>query len=499
MPSMNSSMLKRERNERMEKLLPQNLEAECGVLGSIIIDPDAIDRVIGIVQAGDFYRDAHRTIYEAVLTLSSQGRSADFITICDELERRNKLENVGGASYITSLINQVPTSGNVEYYGRIVERTSVLRRLISAAGRIAAVAYDEVEVAAALELAEHEIFEISSRYLLAQSGDIGMSELMAQYMRLIDERYEHRGKIVGVPTGFADLDRLLGGLQSSDLDILAARPGIGKTTCAINIAYNAALKFGRQVGIFSLEMSKEQLAQKFVALDSSVEQQRLRTGRIEDEDWPNLIAAIGRLADLGIRIDDTAGITLVQMRSRARRWVAEYGIELIIVDYLQLVGSDTTRKYENRQVEVSALSKGLKTLARELHIPVPALAQLSRAVEGRQSKVPQLSDLRESGSIENEADVVMFIYRDEVYNPESERKNQADIIVAKHRNGPIGEVALYCNQAQSRFGNLDVALMEDGEELVFAVEEEMSGEREQGFPPDEDEEDWEKEEAQDEE
>ena len=391
----------------MEKLLPQNLEAERGVLGSIIIDPEAIDRVIAFVQAGDFYRDAHRTIYEAVLTLSGQGQSADFITICDELERRNKLENVGGASYITSLINQVPTSGNVEYYGRIVERTSVLRRLISAAGKIAAIAYDEVEVSAALELAEHEIFEISARYLLAQSGDVGMNELMAQYMRLLDERYENRGKIVGVPTGFADLDRLLGGLQRSDLDILAARPGIGKTTCAINMAYNAALKFGHRVGIFSLEMSKEQLAQKFVALDSGVEQQRLRTGRIEDDDWTNLIAAIGRLADLGIRIDDTAGITLVQMRSRARRWVAEYGIELIIVDYLQLVGSDKTRTYENRQVEVSALSQGLKNLARELNIPVLALAQLSRAVEGRQSKVPQLSDLRESGCLTGDTPIYL--------------------------------------------------------------------------------------------
>jgi replicative DNA helicase len=455
----------------MEKLLPQNIEAERGLLGSIIIDPEAVDRVIGFVQADDFYRDAHRTIYESVLTLTSQGQSADFLTICDELERRNKLEDVGGASYITSLINQVPTSGNVEYYGRIVERTSVLRRLISAAGRIAAVAYDEVEVSTALEQAEREIFEISARYLLAQSSDIGMGELMAQYMHLLDARFENRGRIVGVPTGFADLDRLLGGLQPSDLDILAARTSIGKTAMSINIAYNAAIKFKRNVGIFSLEMSKEQLAQRFVALDSNVEQQKLRTGRIEDDDWPALIATVGHLAELGIRIDDTSGISLVQMRSRARRWIAEYGIELIIVDYLQLMTTGDNRKYENRQVEVAAISRGLKNLARELHVPVLALAQLSRALESRQSKVPQLSDLRESGSIENDADVVMFIYRDEVYNPATERKNQADIIVAKHRNGPVGDVVLYFNQAQSRFGNLDVALLENGEALMFAAED----------------------------
>jgi replicative DNA helicase len=246
---------------------------------------------------------------------------------------------------------------------------------------------------------------------------------------------------------------------------------VHNTAMSINIAYNAAIKFKRNVGIFSLEMSKEQLAQRFVALDSNVEQQKLRTGRIEDDDWPALIATVGHLAELGIRIDDTSGISLVQMRSRARRWIAEYGIELIIVDYLQLMTTGDNRKYENRQVEVAAISRGLKNLARELHVPVLALAQLSRALESRQSKVPQLSDLRESGSIENDADVVMFIYRDEVYNPETERKNQADIIVAKHRNGPVGDVTLYFNQAQSRFGNLDVALLENGEALVFAAED----------------------------
>ncbi len=463
----------------MQKLLPQNMEAEAGVLGSIIIDPDALPHVAGFLHAEDFYRDAHRTIYEVVLDLSQARVKADFITICDELRIRGKLEAVGGESYVTSLINQVPTSGNVAYYGRIVERTGVLRRLIHAAGEIAAVAYEESDTTVALEKAERLIFEISQQYLLSQSSDIGMSELMNEYMTIVDNRYENRGQIVGVPTGYTDLDRLLGGLQRSDLDILAARTSIGKTALAINIAYNAAIKFKRNVGIFSLEMSKEQLAQRFVALDSKVEQQKLRTGRIEEDDWEPLTATIRKLSQLGIRIDDTSGISLLQMRSRARRWIAEYGIELIIVDYLQLITSGENRRHETREQEVSLITRGLKNLARELNVPVLALAQLSRALETRQSKLPQLSDLRESGEIEQASDVVMFIYRDEVYNPQTERPHTADIIVAKHRNGPLGEVALYFDQTHSRFANLDVAVTPDDEEIAFASEDDLEVE----YPP----------------
>jgi replicative DNA helicase len=330
-----------------------------------------------------------------------------------------------------------------------------------------------MEVEQVLEQAERTIFEISQNFLLSTSTDIGMAPLMAQYMGILERRHEMRGEVVGVPTGYEDLDRLLGGLHRSDLDILAARTSIGKTALAINIAYNAAIKHKRNVGIFSLEMSSEQLAQRFVALESGIEQQKLRTGRFDDYTWEPLINAVGKLAELGehgIRIDDTAGISLLQVRSRARRWVAEYGIELIIIDYLQLVTTGDNRKYENRQQEVSAISRGLKSLARELNVPVLALAQLSRQLESRQSKVPQLSDLRESGSIENDADVVMFIYRDEVYNPETERKGQADIIVAKHRNGPTGEVVLAFDQARSRFHDLDIAVTPDGE-IAFAKED----------------------------
>lgn len=439
----------------MEKLLPQNIEAERGVLGSIIIDPEAIVQVADFLAADDFYRDAHRTIYEVIVQLYEQREAADFITICDELERRSKLEDVGGASYITSLINQVPTSGNVEYYGRIVERTAILRRLIHAAGEIAAIAYDEVDANLALERAEQLIFGISQRH--AHSDFSPLRDLLSEYMHKLDQLHERRGAIVGVPTGFTDLDRLTGGLQKSDLIILAARPAVGKTSLALSLAHNSAIKYQRSIAVFSLEMSKEQLVQRLLSMDAGVDQQRLRTGWIEDDDWDRIIFSMGTLSEANIWIDDTAGISTVEMRSKARRLQAEHGIDLIVVDYLQLMQSSVSgKRNENRVQEISEISRNLKGLARELDIPVLALAQLSRAVESRQSKVPQLSDLRESGSIEQDADIVMFIYRDDVYNPESERKNIADIIVAKHRNGPVGEVSLYFQASQTRFHDLEI-------------------------------------------
>ena len=440
----------------MEKLLPQNIEAECGVLGSIIIDPEAIVQVADFLHSDDFYRDAHRTIYDVILQLYEQREPADFITICDELERRNKLEEVGGASYITSLINQVPTSGNVEYYGRIVERTSILRRLIHAAGQIAAIAYEEGDADIALDKAEQLIFNISQRH--ARTDFSLLRDILSEYMNKLDQLHERRGTIVGVPTGFTDLDRLTGGLQRSDLIILAARPAIGKTSLALSLAHNSTVKYQHSVAIFSLEMSKEQLVQRLLSMDAGVDQQRLRTGWIEDDEWDRIIYAMGTLSEANIWIDDTPGITTVEMRSKARRLQAEHGIDLIIVDYLQLMQSvlGSGKRNENRVQEISEVSRNLKALARELNLPVLALAQLSRAVETRQSKVPQLSDLRESGSLEQDADIVMFIYRDDIYNPESERKNIADIIVAKHRNGPVGEVSLYFQASQTRFRDLEL-------------------------------------------
>jgi len=440
----------------VEKLLPQNIEAECGVLGSIIIDPEAIVQVADFLHSDDFYRDAHRTIYEVILKLYEQREPADFITISDELERRNKLEEVGGASYITSLINQVPTSGNVEYYGRIVERTSILRRLIHAAGQIAAIAYEEGDADVALDRAEQLIFNISQRH--ARTDFSLLRDILSEYMNKLDQLHERRGTIVGVPTGFTDLDRLTGGLQRSDLIILAARPAIGKTSLALSLAHNSTVKYQHSVAIFSLEMSKEQLVQRLLSMDAGVDQQRLRTGWIEDDEWDRIIYAMGTLSEANIWIDDTPGITTVEMRSKARRLQAEHGIDLIIVDYLQLMQSvlGSGKRNENRVQEISEVSRNLKALARELNMPVLALAQLSRAVETRQSKVPQLSDLRESGSLEQDADIVMFIYRDDIYNPESERKNIADIIVAKHRNGPVGEVSLYFQASQTRFRDLEL-------------------------------------------
>ena len=873
-----TSKARSERNFTVEKLLPQNIEAECGVLGSIIIDPEAIVQVSDFLHADDFYRDAHHTIYEVILQLYEEHEPADFITICDELERRNKLEEVGGASYITSLINQVPTSGNVEFYARIVERTAILRRLIHAAGQIAAIAYEEGDAEIALDKAEQLIFNISQRH--ARSDFSHMRDVLAEYMNKLDKLHERRGSIVGVPTGFTDLDRLTGGLQKSDLIVLAARPGIGKcltantliddpetgerltieecvrrrlpfvcgisdegkmrttsitdwidsgmqacyrvrtgtgrmvevtghhpfltingwtplhdinvgqsiavprsvetfgtdeswsfdkvrllayfiaegglthtspyftntdpvliedfkqiiashfpecvvrqykisyavvqprntetmrggailpknpvtlwlhelglkgklakdkffppcvwmwsrgylveflrvlmscdgsiysshghprieytvasnqlatdlhhaftrfgivskfyrtsqgawrveitspesveiyqkqigwlgektarfaeythnislrvgnlghapqavwelvceaaklqglsmvelarrggetsksgkyggynahkkrslpryrlaayaevlndaslarsaspdiywdevvsidpigenqvydltvpdgqnfvaqdifvhnTSLALSLAHNTALKYHNSIAVFSLEMSKDQLAQRLLSMDARIDQQRLRTGIIEEDEWDRIVYAMDTLSESNIWIDDTAGISTMEMRSKARRLQAEHGIDLIIVDYLQLMQATIGgRRNENRVQEISEISRSLKGLARELNVPVLALAQLSRAVESRQSKVPQLSDLRESGSIEQDSDIVMFIYRDDLYNQESERKNIADIIIAKHRNGPVGEISLYFQASQTRFRDLEL-------------------------------------------
>jgi replicative DNA helicase len=401
-----------------ERLLPQNIEAECGVLGSIIIDPEALVLVADFLRAEDFYRDAHRSIYEVMLHLYNQQRAADFITICDVLESQSKLEEVGGASYITSLINQVPTSGNALYYGRIVERTATLRRLIGAAARIAAAAYEaEDDASSVCEQAEQLIFEVTQR-ALSLGTDASLAELLSSYMGRLDQLSQRRASIVGVPTGFADLDRLTGGLRRSDLIILAARPSLGKTGLALSLAHNAALQYGQRIGIFSLEMSQEQLTERLLAMETGINLQRLSTGNIEDHEWERIVVALGRLSEVQIRIDGTSVLSPIQMRSRARRWVVEHGLDLIIVDYLQLMQpSDTSskRKMENRVQVIDEISRNLKLLARELNIPILALAQLSRAVETRVSKVPQLSDLRESGCLPG--DTPIYLPDEGVYSP----------------------------------------------------------------------------------
>ncbi len=410
----------------MEKLLPQNTEAESSVLGSIIIDPEAIVHIADFLQAEDFYRDAHRTIYEVIMHLYQKRDAADLITICDELSRRNKLEEVGGPAYITSLINLVPTSINAEHYAHIVERNAILRRLIQAAGDIAAVAYEEVDANVALDHAEQLIFSITQRH--SRSDFSALRELLVDYMEKLDSLQGQRGAVVGVPTGFTDLDRMTGGLQRSDLIILAARPAMGKTSFALSLAHNSALKHQRSIAVFSLEMSKEQLLQRLLSMEAGIDQQRLRTGWIEDDEWERIITSMNRLSEANIWIDDTAGISSTEMRSKARRLHAEHGIDMVIVDYLQLMQSAPGgSRNRNREQEISEISRNLKGLARELNVPVLALAQLSRAVESRQSKVPQLSDLRESGCLTG--DTPVYLPDEGIYRPIETLVNKKDVRV----------------------------------------------------------------------
>ncbi|MGZ3680208.1 MAG: replicative DNA helicase, partial [Ktedonobacterales bacterium] len=388
----------------VEKLLPQNVEAEVGVLGSLLIDPEAIVQVADFLQPEDFYRDAHRSIFQAVLDLYEAGRPADLITLTDELARRGKLDELGGISYVSSLANQVPTYRNIKQYAQIVERTAILRRLIHAAGQIAGVAYNDPDADEALEQAEKLIYDVSQRSSRSEFDSVG--NILRDYLDKLDQLHERRGSIVGVASGFSDLDKMTGGLQKSDLIILAARPAVGKTALALSLAHNAALRYSHGIAVFSLEMSKEQLVARLLSMDAGVDQQSLRTGYITDDEWERISESVGRLSETKIYIDDTPSIPLVEMRSKARRLMMERGFDLLVVDYLQLMqgSGGGNGRHENRVQEISEISRGLKGLARELNVPVLALSQLSRSVESRTDKKPQLSDLRESGAIEQDAD-----------------------------------------------------------------------------------------------
>lgn len=448
-----------------ERMLPQNIEAERGVLGSLLIDPEAILQISDFLKSEDFYRDAHQTIYSTIVHLYDHRTPADAITLCDALEQQEKLEDIGGIGYILSLVNEVPTSGNVAHYGRIVSRTALLRRLIKTGSDIVAQAFEdsEIDAGSTLEKAEQAIFAVSQYYHGSSSHSAHVRDLVASYFERLEYIYNSMNAVHGVHTGFAQLDSITSGLQRSDFIVLAGRPGMGKTSAALSIAYNAAKNYKHKIGIFSLEMSAEQLIQRLVSMESGIDQQNLRTGWVMDEEWERVINAIGTISDLDIWIDDTAGLTLTQLRSKARRWVSEHHIELIILDYLQLLRMSQIEgnKQRNREQEVAEISKTLKELARELNIPVLALAQLSRAVESRASKVPQLSDLRESGQLEADADIVLFIYRDDVYHPDTDRPNTADIIVAKQRNGPTGEVCVAFDRHQTRFRDISTYLSPD--------------------------------------
>ena len=576
---------------RSEKMAPHNIEAEEAMLGSLLIDPDAIFKVASFLGPEDFYRERNGWIYDAIRDLHNRREPADFVTLCNELERRGQLEEVGGAAHITSLINAVPTAIHAEYYGRIVERTAILRRLISAAGQIAGIAYEEAEdVDEVVDRAEQILFGVSQRRIARDL--VPIKQIIGDYYDRIDYLYQHRGEPIGIPTGFPMLDKLLGGLQPSDLVIVAGRPSMGKTSLVLSIAQTASRKFNQHAAFFSLEMSAEQVVQRLISAETGIDSQRLRLGNLEDDEWPIFVQATGILSEVPIFIDDTPSISALQMRTKARRLHAEHGLDLIIVDFLQLMRGDV--RAENRVQEISSISRSLKALARELNVPVLAVSQLSRAVEARHDHIPILSDLRESGcvtsdtliqladgrrvpirqlaedggsvpvmalnettwqleptmarkawytgnkpvfhlttqlghgiratanhkfrtltgwkrldqlvtqsdallrlatseiywdrvaaiepvgfedvydlevpehhnfvaedivihnSIEQDADVVMFIYREEMYNPDTELKNIADIIVAKHRNGPTGKIPLFFKKSLAQFHEIEL-------------------------------------------
>lgn len=440
-----------------ERVPPQNIEAEQAVLGAMLIDKEAIAKATEILTSDDFYREAHRVIFNAMMELYNKNEAVDMVTITELLKRDNKLEDIGGIAYITSLANVVLTAANVKYHADIVAEKSVLRQLVRVSTEIAAMGYEaNDDVGTLLDNAESRILEISNRKKKADFTPI--NDVLMESVQSIEKLLNNKGGLTGLPTGFADLDKLTSGLQPSDFVILAARPSMGKTALALNIVQNVALRAHKKVGgearsvaFFSLEMSKEQLVNRMLCAEAGIDSQRLRVGEMHDEDWTHLWDACDVMSKAKIYIDDTAGITAMDMRSRARRLKAEHGLDLIVVDYLQLMqGSGKRNSSNDRQQEVSEISRSLKALARELNVPVLALSQLSRSVESRQVKRPMLSDLRESGSLEQDADIVAFLYREDYYNPETENKH-TELIIAKHRNGPVDTVNLFFQKQFTKF------------------------------------------------
>ena len=445
-----------------DRVPPQNIEAEQSVLGAMLIEKEAIPKVMEILRDTDFYREAHRVIFNAMLELYNKNEAVDMITVTEILKRDNKLEDVGGIAYVTSLANAVPTAANVTYHASIIEEKSILRQLVSVSTQIASMGYEaNDDVKNIIDSAESKILEISNRKKTADFTPI--NEIVLDSFKSIEALMGNKNGLTGLPTGFEDLDNLTSGLHGSDFIILAARPSMGKTAFALNVVQNVAIRAAKKVGgapktvaFFSLEMSKEQLVQRMLCAEANIDSQRLRIGELRDEDWAMLINTADTLSSANIYIDDTAGITAMDMRSRARRLKAEHGLDLIVVDYLQLMqGSGKKNNSGDRQQEVSEISRSLKALARELDVPVIALSQLSRSVEARQVKRPMLSDLRESGSLEQDADIVTFLYREDYYKKDPElNDNIVEVIFAKHRSGAVGTVKLAFRKEISRFENL---------------------------------------------
>jgi len=447
----------------LRKLPPQNLEAEQSLLGALLIDKDAIIKIADIITADDFYQAAHGYIYATILELYDRKNAIDILSLTSRLEEKNQLEIIGGRNYLVNLTNQVPSAAHIVSYAQIIQKKATLRRLINAANNILELGYqEEKEVNEVLDKSEQSVFAVSQKFLKEKFTHI--KEILTGAFDRIDELHREKGKLRGLPTGFAELDNLLGGLQKSDLVILAARPSVGKTALALDIARNAAIRFKKSVGIFSLEMSKEQLVDRLISAEAGVDMWKMRTGRLSEagEDFPRIGHAMSELAESNIFIDDFANTNVMELRTKARRLQLEHGLDLIILDYLQLMeGSGSRQSSESRVQEIAEITRALKGLARELNVPVLALSQLSRAVEMNKPAIPKLSHLRESGSIEQDADVVMFIYRksaDRNYDINSltdEEKHAAEIHIAKHRNGPTGNLNLFFEGNTVSFKNVD--------------------------------------------
>lgn len=434
---------------------PQNIDAELSTLGALLLDSEAIMKVADVLRAEDFYRPDHGLIYQAMVTLFEKRTPLDLVTVAGELERTKQLDTVGGMAKLSSLVSSVATAANIAHYATIVREKAMLRRLIHAAGNIGELGFqEEKEVDEVLDTAERELFGVTQRFL--KQNFISVRTILDDSFERLGMLARQDGALRGLPSGFRQLDRLLGGLQPSDLIIIAARPSMGKTTFVLNIAEQVAVHQKKTVGVFSLEMSKEQLVDRLISSMGRVDSWKLRNGQLSEDDMSNLIQAQAQLAEANLFIDDAPMASVMEVRAKARRLQAEHGLDLICIDYLQLM-QGSVRNQDNRVQEVSEISRSLKALAKELNCPVIALSQLSRAVEARTDKRPMLSDLRESGSIEQDADVVMFLYRDDYYNKNrEEHSNLVEVIVSKHRNGPTGDVKVSAQLAHSRFYDVDL-------------------------------------------
>ncbi len=438
-------------NEGKDRLPPQNIEAEQSVLGAMLIEKEALLTGAELLRPQDFYKESHRLIFSSLLSLAEKGDAVDLVTLTEELRRQKILDDVGGVTYLTTLANATPTAAHIEYHARIVKEKAILRNLIQAATTIVKKSYDaDQEATEILDEAEQLIFEVATAK--DRKSFVPLKDVLSDTFKRIEKLYERKSGVTGLPTGFHDFDNITSGLQPSDLVIIAARPSMGKTTLALNMAQFIAVHEKQPVAFFSLEMSREQLAQRLLCAQAEVDAHRLRRGYLSSEDWPKLTKAVGPLSQAPLYIDDTAAISVMEMRAKARRLKMEKGLSAIFVDYLQLMQGGG--RAENRQQEISAISRSLKALAKELACPVVALSQLSRAVEQRNDKRPILSDLLESGGIEANADLVSFIYRDDYYNPNTDRPHITEVIIAKQRNGPTGKIELYFMDSFNKFLNI---------------------------------------------